>query len=43
MIERGEKVSLHQHLKDIMEHYEVVKLPLDIIEGCEIPKNGSFY
>ena len=36
-------MSFKKHLDDILEHYDIIMAPTDILQGIQLPTNGQFF
>lgn len=43
MLGQGQNVSLRAHIKDIMQHYDIVRVPQSFLEGIHLPESGRFF
>jgi hypothetical protein len=43
LIENGEKVTFSSHLKDVLKFYDIIPAPSSLLEGIQIPQEGSFF
>lgn len=34
---------MKDHIKDILQHYDVIQVPRDFYEGVMLPQNGKFF
>jgi hypothetical protein len=43
LVESGQQIPLKNHIKDILNHYDIVQAPRDLLNGLTLPKEGRFF